>query len=187
MQTGIDFLKEQLDDAIAAHSGLLQSMSDHEGEADDQRYRDLCSRHLPRMSEHQRSLEEFRAILGSTTPRSSTPPSPQDIVGAIKRVAGSAFATARSLADAPQSDYLRLMGDLALARQLEVTFKTFRDAGRELRIERLAQLGEMAERHHDDYSAEAKRLVLQMFVERAQGAAEVARTVSDSRADFRMR
>jgi hypothetical protein len=194
MQNGIDFLKEQLDDAVASHSALLQSMSDHESQANDARYRDLCDRHLPRMREHQRALEEFRATLGSNTTASGSstnaggipmPPSPQDIVGAIKRVAGTALGVTRSFADTPQSDYTRLMGDIALARQLEVTFKTFRDAGRELHIDRLAQLGEMAERHHDDYSAEAKRLILQMFIERAQGAADVVRNVSDSRADFR--
>jgi hypothetical protein len=67
-----------------------------------------------------------------------------------------------------------------------VTFKTFRDAGRALRIDGLTKLGEMAERHHDDYSADAKRLLLQMFLERAQGSADVTRAVVDSRADFRI-
>jgi hypothetical protein len=183
MQTGIDFLKAQLDDALAQHGALLSSLNDHEGQADDERYRDLCARHLPRMHEHQRMLEEFRATLGND----ASTLSPQEIAGAIKRVAGTAVAVARSFADTPQSDYVRLVGDLALARQLEVTFRTFRDAGRELRITRLAAIGELAERHHDDYSAEAKRLVVQMFIERAQGAADVIRPVADSRADFRMR
>src|SRR3954471_674092 len=183
MQTGIEFLKDQVDNAIAQHRALVDSMSDHESQADDQRYRDLCMRHAPRMREHQRMLEEFRASLGNTS--TSTSASPADIVGAAKRVAGTAFAAARSLADTPQSDYMRLVGDLALARNLEVTFKTFRDAGRQLGIERLAQLGEVSERHHDEYSAEAKRLIQQMFVERAQGAADVVRGVTDARADFR--
>jgi hypothetical protein len=184
MQPGIDFLRDQVDDAIAQHSALLQSITDHESQADDARYRDLCSRHLPNMRAHQRSLEDFRATLG--TP--STTVSAADFAGTLKRVASTAFATARSLADAPQSDYARLLGDLALARQLEVIFKTFRDGGRQLGIDRLAQLGEMAERHHDDYSAEAKRLVQQMFVERAQGAATVAQAAADTHAaDFRMR
>src|SRR5207248_9137494 len=123
-------------------------------------------RHAPTMREHQRSLEDFRASLRNTN-TASTSTSPADIVGAAKRVAGTAFAAARSLADTPQSDYSRLVGDLALARNLEVTFKVFRDAGRQLGIDRLAQLGEIAERHHDDYSAEAKRLIQQMFVEHA--------------------
>jgi hypothetical protein len=184
MQTGIEFLKDQVDIAIAQHRALIDSMSDHESQADDQRYRDLCMRHEPRMREHQRMLENFRASLESpSTAMAST--SPADIVGAAKRMAGTAFAAARSLADTSQSDYARLIGDLALARNLEVTFKTFRDAGRQLGIDRLAQLGEVAERHHDDYSADARRLIQQMFVEHAQGAAEVVRGVTDARADFR--
>jgi hypothetical protein len=181
VQTGIDFLKNQVDDAIAQHRALVESMTTHESQADDQRYRDLCMRHEGHMRHHQRLLEDFRASLGS----GPTPGSPSDLIGTATRMAGTAFAAARSLADTPQSDYVRLVGDLALARNLEVTFKTFRDAGRQLGIERLAQIGDLAERHHDDYSAEAKRLIQQMFVERAQGAAEVVRGASDHRADFR--
>ena len=67
----------------------------------------------------------------------------------------------------------------AMARQLEVTFKIFRDAGRELRITRLAHFGEVAERHHDEYSADAKRLLTQMFVERAQSAGETVRSTAE--------
>jgi hypothetical protein len=166
VQTGIDFLKDQMDNAIAQHAALVQSMTDHESDGDDQRYRDLCMRYASRMRDHQRMLEEFRTTLGSA----ATSTSAADLIGAAKRVAGTAFAAARSLADAPESDYARLVGDLALARNLEVTFKTF---------------GEISERHHDEYSAEAKRLLQQMFVERAQGAAEVVRGVTESRADFR--
>lgn len=168
MQSGIEFLRTQVAEAAAAHSALLESMVYHESEADDARYRDLCDRHLPRMREHQLMLEDLRTTLG----------------------AGQHLGVriARSLADARISDYQRLSADLDLARQLEVTFKTFRDAGRNLRIDRLARLGEMAERHHDDYSADAKRLLLQMFIERAEGAVEAIRQVAhDSRADSRIR
>ena len=186
MQSGIDFLKSQVDEAITVHSFLLQSMDSHETEASDPRYRDLCERHLPRMREHQRQLEEFRAVLGAESEQAGGPPSPSQVVGVIRRAAGSAAGVVRSLADSPTSDYQRLESDLNHARQLEVVFKTFRDAGRQLRIERLAKLGEMAERHHDDYSADAKRLLLQMFIERAQGATDVVRSVADSRADFRL-
>src|SRR5437870_3991590 len=138
MQTGIEFLKSQVDDAAAQHAAVLQSILDHEGEADDQRVRDLCTRHIPRMREHQRMLEDLRTSFGST----GGSPGPADVIAALTRVAGTAFAAARSLADTPQSDYTRLTGDLAMARQLEVTFKIFRDAGRELRITRLAHFGE---------------------------------------------
>ena len=168
MQSGIDFLRTQVAEAAAVHSSLLESMVYHESEADDQRYRDLCDRHLPRMREHQLMLEDLRSSLGAPT---------------HLRV-----RAARSLADARVSDYQRLEADLDLARQLEVTFKTFRDAGRNLRIDGLARLGELAERHHDDYSADAKRLLLQMFIEQAQDAADAVRRVAhDSRADSRIR
>lgn len=181
MQSGIDFLRAQIDEATTLHSALLESMIYHESEANDPRYRDLCDRHLPRMREHQLMLEDLRATLGVER----NPPA--ELAGAIRKVAGNAVGFAGSLADAPTSDYKRLAADLDLARRLEVTFKTFRDAGRTLRIDRLARFGETAERHHDDYSADAKRLLLQMFIERAHGAADVVRNVSvDSRADFRI-
>lgn len=183
MLSGIDFIRAQVDDAVAVHSSLLQSMQSHEAEANDTRYRDLCDRHLPHMREHQLMLEELRTVLGSGAPATTSPPTPATV---IRKAVGSAIGMAQSLADAPTSDYERLESDLDLARRLEVTFKTFRDAGRALRIDRLAKVGELAERHHDDYSGDAKRLLFQMFVERAQGAADVLRTVVDSRADFRI-
>ncbi len=183
MQSGIDFLRAQIDDAAATHASLLESMIFHEGEANDPRYRDLCDRHLPRMREHQLMLEELRSTLG--TAKGSNPPA--ELIGVIRKAAGSALGTVRTLADAPTSDYQRLAQDLDLARRLEVTFKTFRDAGRALRIDRLAKFGETAERHHDDYSADAKRLLLQMFLERAEGASELTRAALDIRADSRIR
>lgn len=182
MTSGIDFLRTQVDNATAIHASLLQSMNSHESEANDPRYRDLCERHLARMRNHQLMLEQLGAEFGLAV----QPGSPTEIAGAIKKAAGSAIGIARSLADSVVSDYDRLASDLDLARRLEVIFKTFRDAGRTLRIDSLAKFGETAERHHDDYSADAKRLLLQMFVERAQGASETARRIAESRADFRL-
>jgi hypothetical protein len=181
MQSGIDFITAQIDDALVAHAALLQSMDWHESEADDSRYRDLCDRHLPRMREHQAMLEVLRADMEKT--RSGASP---DRPASATRHAPRTSNIPRSLADAPLSDYERLASDLNLVRRLEVVFKTFRDAGRTLRIDHLAKVGELAERHHDDYSADAKRLLLQMFVERAQGVADAARTGADRRADFRI-
>jgi hypothetical protein len=169
MQTGIEFLRAQVEEAAADHASLLESMIYHESEANDPRYRDLCDRHLPRMREHQLMLEDLRVTLGSGMPP-------------------RALRVNRSLADSPISDYQRLSADLDLARRLEVTFKTFRDAGRITKNAPLAKLGEMAERHHDEYSADAKRLLLQMFIERSEGAVDGARTtMTDSRADSRIR
>jgi hypothetical protein len=179
MQSGIEFLRAQVEEAAAVHASLLESMMYHESEANDPRYRALCDRHLSKMREHQLMLEELRTSLSAQHGKNP----PAELAGAIRK---AVVGVARSLADSRSSDYERLSQDLDLARRLEVTFKTFRDAGRTLRIDGLAKLGEMAERHHDDYSAEAKRLLLQMFLERAQGSADVTRAVVDSRADFRI-
>lgn len=181
MQTGIEFLKDQIDEAIAQHRALVQSMTEHESDADDQRYRDLCTRHIAHMRHHQTMLEEFRASLGARPAKSGS----SELAGMVRFAAGTAVAAARSLADAPQSDYTQLVGDLSMVRQLEVTFKVFRDGGRQLGIVGLAHIGEIAERHHDEYSADAKRLLQQMFVERAHGAVDIVRTFADHRADFR--
>src|SRR4051812_26844831 len=115
MQTGIDFLREQLDQAISLHQALITSMTSHESEADDQRYQDLCGRHAAPMRQHQAMLETFRSKLGDRQPTQN----PADILGVVKRAAGSAVGLARSLADTTQTDYTRLAGDLALVRQLE--------------------------------------------------------------------
>jgi hypothetical protein len=169
MQSGIEFLRAQVDEAAAIHASLVESMTYHESEADDPRYRDLCARNLPRMREHQVMLAELRSTLGA----SGSP---------------NAIHVGHSLADARISDYERLATDLDLARRLEVTFKTFRDAGRTLHLDHLARVGEMAERHHDEYSADAKRLLLQMFIERTHDAGDTIHHVAnDSRADSRIR
>ena len=181
MQPGIEFLKDQIDESIAQHRALVQSMIEHESDADDQRYRDLCTRHISHMRGHQAMLEEFRTSLGAGPSKSGS----SELVGMVRQAAGTAFATARSLADAPRSDYTQLVGDLSMARQLEVTFKVFRDGGRQLGIAGLAHIGETAERHHDEYSADARRLLQQMFVERAQGAVDAVQRTADRSADFR--
>src|SRR3982751_3145994 len=65
MQSGTDFLRDEVAQAAAIHASLLESMIYHASEADDSRYRDLCDRHLPRMREHQLMLEELRGDLGA--------------------------------------------------------------------------------------------------------------------------
>ncbi|HEY2375137.1 MAG TPA: hypothetical protein VGH98_04100 [Gemmatimonadaceae bacterium] len=171
METGIDFLRTQVDNAVAQHDAFLRAVVDHESQAQDARFRDLCARHIPRMREHQRMLDDFQRAIAAPVGQGS----PLDnIGGALKRAAGTAFGMARELADAPrQSDYARLVGDIVMARQAEDTFKTFRDGGRQLGIQQLADLGAVGERHHDDYVNEANHLVQQMFVENARGAEHV--------------
>ncbi len=157
MDRGIDFLKSQINNAVMQHQTLLQALEDHSTGAEDARYRDLCSRHLAPMREHQRMLEDYQRELGAET-------------GLGKKVLGKALGVARDLADAArESDFLRLVGDIVMARQSEDTFKTFREAGRILNNQQLQQIGEVGERHHDDYVRDANRLVQIMFVEHVRG------------------
>jgi hypothetical protein len=159
MDRGIDFLKSQVSNAVMQHQTLLKALEDHEGQAEDARFRDLCSRHIPRMREHQRMLEDYQQRLGAEA-------------GMGKKALGAALGVARDLADAArESDFLRLVGDIVMARQSEDTFKTFREAGRALGNEELARIGETGERHHDEYVKEANRLVQQMFVEHVRDVA----------------
>jgi hypothetical protein len=157
MERGMDFLKAQVNNAVMQHRTLLQALEDHEGQAEDRRYRDLCGRHIPHMREHQRMLEEYQQQLGAEE-------------GVVKKAMGKAMGVARDLADAArESDFLRLVGDIVMARQSEDTFKTFREAGKALNIEPLQRIGDVGERHHDEFIKEANRLAQQMFVEHVQG------------------
>jgi uncharacterized protein YigA (DUF484 family) len=161
MDRGLDFLKSQVSNAVMQHGTLLENLEGHEQQAEDARFRDLCSRHIPPMREHQRMLEEFQARIGAEA-------------GAGKKMLGKAMGVAKELADrARESDFLRLVSDIVMARQAEDTFKTFREAGRALGIEELAKIGSTGESHHDDFVKEANRLVQQMFVEHARGAEAV--------------
>jgi hypothetical protein len=157
MDRGIDFLKSQVNNAVMQHRTFLEALQDHEQQAEDSRFRDLCSRHIARVREHQRMLEDYQQTLGAEA-------------GVGKNILGAFLGKARDLADAArESDFLRLVGDIVMSRQAEDTFKTFRDAGRALGNTQLAQIGEMGERHHDEYNREANRLVQQMFVEHVRG------------------
>ncbi len=161
MVRGTAFLKNQVNHAVAQHKTFLSALEDHEDQAGDSRFRDLCTRHIPHMREHQRTLEEYQAQLGGDT-------------GAVQRIV--AAAVARELADAPpEDDYLRLVGDIVMARESEDTFKTFREAGKMMGYETLHEIGDIGERHHDAYVKEANRLVQHMFVEHTQGIDGAAR------------
>jgi AAA+ ATPase superfamily predicted ATPase len=153
MDRGIDFLKSQINNAVMQHQTFVDNLADHEKQAEDERFRALCSRFLPKAQAHQRMLEDYQREIGAET-------------GVGKKAIGKALGVARDLADAArESDFLRLVGDIVTARQSEDTFKTFREAGRQLGIARLQQLGDVGEREHDDYHREANRLAQQLFVE----------------------
>ena len=158
MDRGVDFLKSQVSNAVMQHRTFVQSLEDHESQAKDVRFRDLCTRFIPRAREHQRMLEDYQRVLGGGE-------------GLAKKAAGVALGVARDLADVVrESDFLRLVGDIVMARQAEDTFKTFREAGRALGLQQLAQIGEVGERHHDEYVKEANKLAQLLFIEHARGA-----------------
>jgi hypothetical protein len=164
MDRGLDFLKSQVSNAVMLHRAFLQALQDHEGQATDSRFRELSMRFIPKALEHQRMLEDYQKTLGGSE-------------GLVKKAAGAAFGVARDLADVVrESDFLRLVGDIVMARQAEDTFKTFREAGRALGIAPLAQIGEVGERHHDEYVKEANKLAQQMFIEHVRGAEGALRT-----------
>jgi cell division septum initiation protein DivIVA len=153
MDRGTDFLKSQINNAVMQHRTFVENLVDHESQAEDERFRALCASFIPRASAHQQMLEDYQRQLGAET-------------GTAKKVLGKALGMARDLADAArESDFLRLVGDIVTSRQSEDTFKTFREAGRQLGLQRLAEIGEQGERDHDNYNREANRLAQQLFVE----------------------
>ncbi len=170
MVTGLDFLRAQIGNAVAQHSSLVRMVTDHETASDDQRFRDLCGRHLPRLREHQRMLERFRDKIAAN-PQDANDTLVGNVTDTVKKAAGQAFAMARDLADvARPDDFVRLTGDIVLGRQSEDIFKTFREAGRALPIPELARIGEVGEAGMDAFVKDANRLIQQMFAERAKGA-----------------
>ena len=159
MDRGIDFLKAQVNNAVMQHQTFVKALEDHERQAHDPRYRDLCARHLPAMREMQYKLESYQKELGADA-------------GTGKKALGWVLGVGRDLADAArESEFLRLVGDIVMARQSEDTFKTFREAGRTLGNQALQQIGDVGERHHDAYAKEANRLIQDLFVEHVQGGA----------------
>ena len=163
MDRGTAFLRRQINNAVAQHDRFVWALEDHEEQAEDLRFRDLCSRHIPYMRELQRVLEEYQSQLAVST--------------GLGRENGVA-AGGHNLADAArQSDFFRLVGDVVLARQAEDNFKTFREAGKMMGYRTLQEIGDVGERQHDAYVKEANRLVQQMFVEHAHG---IDRTVQPS-------
>jgi cell division septum initiation protein DivIVA len=163
MERGTQFLKSQVNSAVMQHGVFLRALEVHEDQAEDDRFRDLCSRHIPQMREHQRMLEEYQSQLGAE-------------VGTGKNIIGVSLGAARDLADsARESDFLRLVADIAMARKAEDTFKTFREAGKMMGYHTLHEIGEIGERHHDAYVKEANRLAQHMFVENVQDVDRFAR------------
>jgi hypothetical protein len=157
MDRGPDFLKSQINNSVMQHQTFLKNLEDHEGQAEDPRFRDLCSRFIPHVREHQRMLEQYQQAIGAET-------------GAGKKLLGAALGLGRDLADAArESDFLRLVGDIVTSRQSQDTFYTFAEAGKALGDATMQQIGETGQRHHEEYAREANKLAVQFFVEHARG------------------
>lgn len=159
MDKGQDFLRSQVNNAVMQHRTFVKALQDHADQADDRRFRDLCAGFLPQAQQHQRMLEDYQKAIGGDT-------------GAMKEAAGAVLGWVGDLADAARGDdFLRLVRDIVMSRQAEDTFKTFREAGRMLSDQRLADLGAHGEQQHDQFNRDANRLVQIMFVERVRGVA----------------
>ena len=171
MDRGMEFLRSQVSNAVMQHQTFLDSLEDHEREAEDAHIQQLCAKYIPIMRQHQQMLEQYQQEIGADA-------------GVGKKVLGKVLGVGKDLADATrESDFLRLVSDIVMARQSEDTFKTFREAGRTLGNTRLQQIGETGEEHHDDFVKDANRLVQQMFVEHVRGtdAAESMRAGAEPR------
>jgi hypothetical protein len=161
MDKGLAFLQGQVNNAAIEHATFLGALEAHADQADDPRFSALCWRHIPNMREHQRMLEEYQSQLGGQS-------------RIAKTETGVTVAVIRDLADtARESDYVRLVSDIVMARRSEDAFKTFREAGKMMGTRTLQEIGDIGERHHDAYVKEANRLVQHMFVERVQGIDDI--------------
>ena len=170
METGNDFLQSQVGDAVTLHKAFVDALRDHGDDADDPRFSELCARYMPIMKEHQRRLEEFQSSLGSDR-------------AIRKKVMGRVLGAARELADvAREDDFRRLVGDIAMSSMAEDTFRIFRESGRMLRNQQLADLGTLGERQHDDFNRDANRLAQAMFVEHVRAGQQYDRTAATARA-----
>jgi ferritin-like metal-binding protein YciE len=156
-------LKSQISNAVMQHGTFVDSLETHAEQAEDPRFRQLCQKHRPQMKQHQGMLEQYQRSLGAES-------------GVAKKAMGKVMGAAKNAVDgARESDFLRLVADIVMARQSEDTFKTFREAGRRLGNQELARLGEIGEAGHDAYVAEANRLAQDLFVEHAQAGVAAVR------------
>ncbi len=158
MDTGRDFLRAQVNNCIMQHQTLLEAIRDHVDQADDPRYRELCSKHLPHMERHQGMIEEYGKSIGATGG------------GALKNALGAVMGKARDAVDAMrETDFLRVVGDIVMIRQAQDTFATFARAGEKIGDSRLAEIGRMGEGEHDTMQREFNAYIAELFVDHVNG------------------
>lgn len=157
MHEGKDFLRAQVSNCVMQHKTLLESLEDHEKQAEDAQFRALCTRYLPGARTHQTALEAYRDTLGE--------PSGQGLKAALGFVLGKA----KDAADAIRTDdFLRVVEDIVMIRQAQDTFATFAAAGDRIGQPRLSEIGRTCEKQHDEMQREFNALVQEMFVKNAQ-------------------
>jgi hypothetical protein len=158
MDTGRDFLRAQVNNCVMQHQTLLEALRDHVDQADDPRYRELCSKHLPHMERHQGMIEEYGKSIGA------------EGGGAFKNALGAVLGKARDAVDAlRETDFLRVVGDIVMIRQAQDTFGTFARAGQALGDTRLAEIGRMGEEEHDKMQQEFNAYIALLFVDHVNG------------------
>lgn len=158
MDTGREFLQSQLNNAVAQHKNLVESLRDHAEQADDPRYRQLCQQYLAHTERHQGMLEQYGKTLDA------------DGGSGLKNAIGGILGKARDAVDAMrETDWLRVVGDIVMIRQAQDTFATFARAGERLGETRLAELGRMGEQEHDEMQRVFNQYAAELFVDHVQG------------------
>jgi hypothetical protein len=159
MHEGKDFLRAQVSNCVMQHKTLLESLEDHEKQAEDAQFRALCTRYLPGARQHQASLEAYRATLGE--------PSGQGFKAALGFVLGKA----KDAADALRTDdFLRVVEDIVMIRQAQDTFGTFAVAGDRIGEPTLSELGRQGQAAADTMQRDFNALIAEMFVRQASAA-----------------
>jgi len=157
MHKGRDFLIAQVSNNVMQHRTLLESLEDHEKQAQDARFRELCTRYIPQMRQHQTMIEEYRATLGEAGGE------------AFKNALGFVLGKAKDVADAVRNDdFLRIVEDIVMIRQAQDTFATFAAAGDRIGEPRLSEIGRTCEKQLDEMQREFNALVQEMFVKNVQ-------------------
>jgi hypothetical protein len=173
VDTGNDFLRSQVNNAIMQHKSLVENIEGHSKQAEDPRFSELCRRYVPRLQAHQRMLEDYGRTIGA------------EGGGTMKKALGDVLGKARETVDAfREDDFLRLVGDIVMIRQAQDTFATFASVGELIGEPRLADIGHECANDHDTMQREFNSLVRDMFVEQMRGGVDsgrATRTQSEAR------
>jgi len=162
MDTGRDFLRAQLNNSIAQHGHLIESIRDHSEQAEEPRFRQLCLQYLPALERHQGMLEQYGKSVGAESGG-----------GFVKGAIGAVLGKARDAVDSMrESDFLRVVADIVMIRQAQDTFRTFAVAGAEINEPQLAELGRIAEVHHDTMQGDFNELAAELFAAQVNRGAD---------------